>query len=270
MKKNIGAVFVIFLLALGSFTLARDAMAGLAWNTGMNETALSLLRSDPSLAMALGRYYFGGEAYDLPKAKRAFGIAAAHNPAPVMAHYQLARIYFVEGLFDTALREANAELKEHPENFRTLYIRGLVFAYRGERGDTKRAESDFKNFVAWAPEEWAGYNDLAWILLSDKSFKEAKETVEAAFAEIPEARENPWLLNNLGLALLGLGDYKKARDVFSVAHANASVLTVEEWYKAYPGNDRVSAAAGLQSFKKAIITNLATTERKNSNVDNSF
>src|SRR3989338_315442 len=118
-------------------------------------------RIDPKLEMQTGNYYFNGGAYDLEKAEEAFKRALRADPKILWGHYQLARIYFVKGEKEKALKEINKELEANPANLRSLYVRGLINGYSG---DLKNAEEDFRRFTLWAPKEWAGYNDLAWIL----------------------------------------------------------------------------------------------------------
>ena len=117
-------------------------------------------------------------------------------------HYQLARIAFVRSDFDTALREINAELAANPENLRSLYVRGLIYGYRGLLGDLALAESDFTRFTEWAPSEWAGYNDLAWILAKEGKYQEIETVMARALKNVPGGTENPWLWNMLGVARL--------------------------------------------------------------------
>ena len=95
------------------------------------------------------------------KLEQSYQKAIAIKPDIFWCHYQLARIYFMKGDFNKALEEIDKELKAHPENLRSLYVRGLIFGYRG---DFVAAEKDFNHFINWAPKEWAGYNDLAWVL----------------------------------------------------------------------------------------------------------
>src|SRR3990172_10167699 len=119
---------------------------------------------DAGFLMRQGNFYFNGGAYDLEKAERAFQRAVRIEPGILWGHYQLARIYFVKGNFDKAIEEINKELEANPENLRSLYVRGLIYGYRNQFGDLELVENDFRRFTYWAPSEWAGYNDLAWIL----------------------------------------------------------------------------------------------------------
>ena len=55
--------------------------------------------------MQIGNYHFGGGAYDLAVAERAYRRAVAIDPKVLWGHYQIARIIFVKGDFEGALNE---------------------------------------------------------------------------------------------------------------------------------------------------------------------
>lgn len=251
------------------FLLVRDSLARMAWQRyGRADTALALNRGDAGLAMQLGNYYFGGtigrSEYDPERAEQAYRRAVAVKPGILWGHYQLARIYFVGGNYDLALEEINKELEANPENLRSLYIRGLIYGYRNFPGDLEKTEADFRRFTRWAPKEWAGYNDFAWVLSRSGKYNEAKEAILLAFRQVRDGEKNPWLWNSLGVAELNLGDYPGARLSFLKAKELAEKLTISEWGQAYPGNNPANAAAGLQAFREAIEENL----RRSRDVDN--
>ena len=240
-----------------AFLFSRDSLANLVWQKiHRPNIALILLNKDEKLAMQLGSYYFNGGAYNLAKAKKAYEKALKSDPNPLWANYQLARIYFVEGDSLKALEYINKELDFYPENLRSLYVRGLIYGYRGQDLDLEKAEADFKRFTLWAPKEWAGYNDLAWVLSKNGKYKEAKEAISAAFREISESENNPWLWNGLGVAELNLQNYSEARRAFEKAKDLASNLTLNDWQRSYPGNDPITYKQGLEDFHAAIEENL--------------
>jgi len=208
---------------------------------------------DAAEAIRLGNYYFNNGAYDLEKAEEAFRRALKADPKILWGHYQLARIYFVKGEKDKALEEINKELEANPENLRSLYVRGLIY---GSSGKLAEAEIDFKRFVVWFPSEWAGYNDLAWILAKEGKYKEAKEILLDALKKAARAEKNPWLWNSLGVAELNLGEYANARKSFTKAKESVNMLLLKDWQSAYPGNNPVESERGLADFKRAIEANL--------------
>ena len=209
---------------------------------------------DAGFLMRQGNYYFNGGAYDLEKAGRAFQRAVRIEPGILWGHYQLARIYFIKGDSAKALEEINKELEANPENLRSLYVRGLIYGFVGR---FREAEEDLRRFVAWAPKEWAGWNDLAWILAKRGKYREATDAIAAALREVPDGRENPWLWNSLGVAQLNLVEHASAAASFGRAQTIADTLNPADWREAYPGNNPADAGGGLAAFRAAIRENLA-------------
>lgn len=264
-----GFIALLFLLLLVlsmlSFFAYGDSLARMAaYKYGNRDMALWLNRRDAKLAMFLGNYYFGqtlGKSeYDLTKAKRAFKKAVKITPGILWGHYQLARIAFAESDFTEALREINEELRFNPENLRSLYVRGLIYGYQG---DLEKAETDFSRFIAWAPMEWGGYNDLSWILSKRGKDAEAEKVIQQALRKVPDAEKNPWLWNSLGVAQLNLNDYNNAVTSFNKAQTLAENITNRDWRLAYPGNEPNSAADGLLAFRNAIEKNLLHARAQN-------
>ena len=209
---------------------------------------------DAAEAMRLGNYYFNGAGgYDLEKAERAFKKAIAMDSEILWGHYQLARVYFVKGEKDKALEEINKELEANPENLRSLYVRGLIY---GSSGKLAEAEVDFKRFVIWFPSEWAGYNDLAWILAKEEKYSDAEKAAEAGIKKAIGGGQNSWLWNSLGVAQLNLKKYNDAEKSFRKALELARNMTENEWARAYPGNNPKESSGGLRSFTAAVETNL--------------
>ncbi|MDO8574955.1 MAG: tetratricopeptide repeat protein [bacterium] len=265
--------FSIGTVIIFSFFLSRDSLANFTWQKyRWPKTAILLDRSNADLAMFIGNYYFngviGGGEYNPGVAEKAYKKAVSINPKILWGHYQLARIYFMKGNYGGALSEINLELEANPENLRSLYVRGLIYGYRNQTGlpaqagDLEKAEQDFRRFTLWAPSEWAGYNDLAWILLKRGKYREAKEAITAAFREISESENNSWFWNGLGVAELNLKEYSAAKITFEKAKTLAKNLTLADWRLAYPGNNPASAESGLSAFRKAIDKNLLRSESK--------
>jgi len=263
-------LFLVVASSILIFSAKQDALAKLLWQKyHLPNTAILLNQSDADLAMLVGSYHFngviGGGEYNLDIAEKAYKKAVSINPKILWGHYQLARIYFVKGDYSYALKEVNKELEANPENIRSLYVRGLIYGYREQVGDLDKSEADFWRFTEWAPKEWAGYNDLAWILSKKMKYLEAEKTINLAFKEISGSRNNPWLWNALGVAQLNLKKYSVASDSFKKAKELASKLTIEDWRRSYPGNDPKSYSEGLSAFIKAIEKNLKRSQA----VDNS-
>lgn len=233
---------------------ASTAAAQFAWNHFQaGEFALALDKGDAGLALEIGTNAFGVGGYNLPLAERAFREAVALDPGILWGHYQLARVLFVIGDLRGAEVEIDKELSYNPGNLRALYVRGLVYAY-GKR--LSLAAADFERFTQWAPSEWAGYNDLAWVLGQEGNYEEAKAALERGFRYAAGADKNPWLWNNLGVQELSLKEYGSALISFEKAQTFSASLDAQQWKAAYPGNDPSRSAKEIQAFRDAIATNI--------------
>ena len=255
--------YVLAILLLGILALSfvvRDPIARIMWYDHQSfKWGYALSYTDEKLLMDIGNYYFSDRYRNLNLALEAYTKAVEIEPAVLWGNYQISRIHFIRGEFEDALISINKELEANPENLRSLYVRGLIYGYRGKDGDLEKSEQDFKQFTLWAPREWAGYNDYAWILsLLGKHWK-AKEVIISAFEKVPDAENNAWLWNTLGVAELNLGEYRNAKMSFNKAQSLTDSMTIEDWNLAYPGNDPVDRENGLSEFKKAIEVNLSTT-----------
>lgn len=239
------------------------------WHAGT--LALALDRSDADLAFAIGNYYFGNQTalgtteerpYNLALAKKAFSRAVALNPSLPLTHYMRARIEFIQSDFTAALADLSRERSLFPENERALYMRGLTYAYRGFPGDLIRAEQDFKEFIIWAPREWAGYNDLAFVLAKSIRYTHAAAVLKEGIERADGGDRNPWLWNALGVMELNSGNFKDAVSVLTKAQTFAASLTDVEWQKAYPGNDPSNTSTGIEAMQMSIAQNLVTARTK--------
>lgn len=258
-KNKYSLALILGLAGLFFFAFLRieTAVARVAWHRyGHPDIAMFFNRDDAKLAMEIGNYYFNGGAYDLAKADRAYQKALAIDPAILWGHYQRARIFFVRADFEHALKEINEELRVNPTNLRSLYVRGLIYGYRG---NLTAAERDFRTFTKWAPKEWAGYNDLCWILLKEKKYKEARETAIQGIAMALKGDTNSWLWNSRGVAELNLDLLKEAKNSFEHALRLSDSLTLADWQRAYPGNGPGNAELGIKEFQQAIKINLERT-----------
>jgi len=223
----------------------------------MDNLAHSLNKNSAKLSMEIGDYYFNGGAYDLDRASQAYKQALIINPNIPVAHYQLGRILFVSGRFNIAIQEINKEIELFPSSPHAYYARGLVYGYRSYPDDFENAERDFKNFIAWMPKSWAGYNDLAWVQIKQKKYKEAKQTLELGFDNVPETqKKNMWMLASLGIVHLNLKNYNEARDIFLTVKDISEKMTSQNFWSAYPGNDPRNAGEAFNQFNSTLHFNL--------------
>jgi len=240
-KKIISFFIIFFSLGVGFYYFSVSYPVSILW------------ARDADFAMQTGNYYFNNGAYDLKKAEISYKRALKINPGILWGHYQLARIYFVRAELGQALKEINLELEVNPENLRSLYVRGLIYGYSD---NLKEAELDFYRFIEWAPGEWAGYNDLAWVLSKQGKYKETETIILKAFQKAPDAKKNPWLWNSLGVAQLNLMKYYTAEESFKIALSLLADMDTEKWIAVYPGNDPGESEFGIKSFREAVEKNI--------------
>jgi len=260
--ENFWAVwFLVVITIILVFTAKQDALANFVWQKyRIANLAILLDKNDSDLAMQIGNYYFNGGAYNLDRAKKSYESAFNLKPDIQLAHYQISRIYFLKGDFNSALDEINKELKLRPEIPNSYYVRGLILGYRG---NFREAESDFFKFIKLIPSQWAGYNDLAWIQVKLKKFQDAKETILKSFKNIPlEKDRNPWLWTSLGIAYLNLGEYNKAKEAFLSAEEKTNKINADYFWSAYPGNNPKQAENAYSQFKSILNLNLALVYEK--------
>ena len=261
-------VGILVVLAVWLYTPLPTLAARYAWSEWRaGALALALDRSDAPLAATIGAYYFGNQfatdaseerPYDLSLARNAFGKAIEINPSMPFTRYLRARVEFVQSDFDAALEDLNTELRLSPENKRTLYMRGLVYTYRGEAGDLSLAEQDFRTFVASMPKEWAGYNDLAFVLAKEGQYEHAAAVLKEGILKAEGGSKNPWLWDALGIMELNLGNSSTALDALIKAQGFAASLTSDDWQQAYPGNSPAGASDGIRAMRVGIARNLIT------------
>lgn len=252
------ALLILFLL-LGN-SLANDRVFEYLGTYGrLTSFALSRVE-DADTAFRVGNYFFNGDAYNLEKAVISYKRALVLSPSHPFARYQYARAEFLRGNFATALEQAEKQIKVNPDFPNTWYVRGLIHGYVGLR---QKAADDFRTFISRVPEQWAGYNDLAWILARQENFAEMKRVVNEAFEKLPHEKErNPWLWTNMGIAEMNLGEYRAAGESFEKALEIAKKMTPKYFWSAYPGNNPRSANDAYRNFLSTLYFNLGLVYEK--------
>jgi tetratricopeptide (TPR) repeat protein len=248
------AIIALIVAVSWLLLLERDSAAHFSWQLFHSPELSLAISSNALLALEIGNYYFnvdGEGEYNLRKAKHNFEHALLLDPLVPDAWHQLARISFLGGHFDDALREINTQIELHGESFMaSYYIRGLIHGYRNEFSE---AERDFRAFLEWDKENWAAYTDLAWVYFRAGEYQRALETTEKGLLFAPS---NVWLLNMKGVTLLNLGRTLEAHSFFENALSEAEKLTEFDWERAYPGNDPRTRKRGLTEMRAAIQRNL--------------
>jgi len=251
MKQWQSFLVVAVLVIFASFYAGGVSPASFVWKVfGNANVALWLNRDDAPLAMEIGKYYFNDGAYDLGKAKKAFEKAKQIDPELLGSRYQLSRIDFIQSRFQSALVLVNEELALHPEFDRSYYLRGLIYGYSGK---LSLAAEDFQKFLETHEKSWAAHNDLAWIYFRQGEFEKVALTAKKGLEWNPD---NVWLLTTYGTALLNLNKKDEAKRILTQALEKAEALTLEEWGKAYPGNNPEEYERGLRVMRNTIRSNL--------------
>ena len=257
------AIIVVFVVSLFLIYTIRKPLGWIVWeNFHFAPVALMFNNNDAELFFNIGNYYFGGGAYDIGRAQGYFKKVLGIDPEIAGVHYQNARTHFIRGNFYTALGEINKEIELHPDFKRSYYVRGLIYGYSKQY---EKAEVDFKEFLKWKPDSWAGHNDLAWIYFQEGKYKEARDIARSGLTISPN---NPWLLNSLGVALLNTNDKDGAKDAFTKALAILGSMDKEGWGAAYPGNDPAVYGEGFAQMKKSMEDNLKLLDVVDINTSN--
>ncbi len=246
------AAFTILLISIAIWTLRAPLSFQLVRHLQADQIARSLNPTNPDLLMAIGNSFFGdGRIYDQTKAYEAFSEVIKQDPGRVEAHYQLGRIYFINGQFESAITEIETVLRLNPDFKKAYYMYGLISGYKG---DLNQAIWGFSEFIARDSFNWAGYNDLAWIYFKQGDYEKTREIASQGLRQAPS---NPWLQNTYGTALLNLGDQEQARTIFTAALKTCEQMRPEDWGGAYPGNDPALYDRGLGEMCMTIRKNLS-------------
>ncbi len=251
---------VVIFAGAGVVYICRAELSSFVWNKyHWGEVALALGTTDAKVLRDIGEQHYGStfsREYRPVLAEKAYVKLIEVDPQQKGIYVQLARIYFVQGKLVEALDMVEKEMEISPENPLPYYMRGLIYGYRNQAGDLERAEADFKKYTEVRPDEWAGYNDLAWVMLKQGKYKEVEVLLSEAIVMREEFGVNPWILNSLGVAMLNGGQYAKAAEIFDGALTLSEQVTPEQWHAAYSGNSPDSILNDLAGFRASIKRNL--------------
>lgn len=217
---------------------------------------------------AKGEYYFNAAnradgVYDLQKARFHYEASIRENPAGhSLQWYQLGRIDFLEGRYDEALWKFERQQAYFGDEVPNVhYMIGLTAGYKARRTgastDWERGLAGFLRYLTFDPTSPWARTDAAWIYFSMGKFEAMLPLLEEGLVTHPD---HPWLLNMYGLALMNSGEAGRATEVFRRALEKAQLLTIDDWGKAYPGNNPRFWQQGLGEFQSAIAKNLVLAE----------
>ncbi len=212
----------------------------------------------PRLQQVAGNLFFGkiSSLYNITLAKFFFTQSAypLFWKAEPYAHYQLSRIYFIQGKLDVSIDEAQKELELYPENTRTHYILGLTYGYLNQE---RLAIEHFSTFIEHNPMSWAARNDKAWLQFRIGDIDEALTTIEPIAHDL----QNPWVQNTYGTLLMNKKKYPEARQAYLYAKEVTDAMKEEVWGRAYAGNDPRIYRIGLSAMKQSIASNLELVDK---------
>ena len=195
--------------------------------------------------------------YNIDRAAYFFGRAADLDPDTPYLFHQLARVAFIRDQLPAALADINVQIARFGESEpNSYYVRGLIEGYMG---DYTSAATDYAHFLQFDPNNWAGVNDYAWVLLKGQRFDEARLVTSKALQNFPD---NPWLLNSYATALYETGELQAALSVAKRAETAARTVTQEQWLLSYPGNNPDVAGDGVATLQKATADNVHMIELK--------
>ena len=257
-KKNLEHSLFYIALALAAALLI---YVGFYIYTGKGWLILERKETISDFYYTRGLYYFGKGSYDLPAARHAFEEALVHSGGHYRSAYlEIARTYFVEGDFSSALIEADAELANYPDNNRAHYVEGLIYGFRNQY---IQAEEQFKTYITNEPyPSWAPYNDLAWVYFSEGDYADAAQTAWQGMQHPIEAPFSAWLENSYAVAEMNLGKYAEAEKYFLLAQKDFAAMTPAQWGISYSGNNPIQYGQGLTQARQAIAENLVLVHSK--------
>lgn len=170
-----------------------------------------LLKSYPNYADIRYKAALAYEARgDYEKAIEHLQHALRINPNYVQARIKLGEIYTVLGRFQEALVEFKTALAIRPKYTYADVHNNIGYIYE-RLGDIKQAKRYYKRAISLNPRFGKAYYNLGNVLLDQKKYDEAiamyRKAIESGF-------NTPEVHNNLGLALMRIGDHEGAEKEF--------------------------------------------------------
>ncbi|MDP3779485.1 MAG: tetratricopeptide repeat protein, partial [bacterium] len=261
--SKIAVMAVVFSFAL--FLSVFHSQVGIfIWNEFHLPRIALALNPDARFAKAIGDYYFnqgGNGDYKPETAKVYYQKALSWDPMAPDAWHQMSRIDFVKGDMRAAYDDIDKQIALHGDSLpNSYYMRGLIEGYIG---NLDGAQKDFQRALEVGDSRhWATHNDLAWIYFLKGDFASAERIAAQGLSMNPG---NPWLLNSLGTALLNEGKGEEAKKILAEAQTATDKLTVEDWRRAYPGNDPKDAPTKMKAMQDLVAYNLALADTSGTN-----
>jgi tetratricopeptide (TPR) repeat protein len=193
--------------------------------------------------------------YNIAEAEKNYKKVIAVDPFNEEALYELVRVYLVEGKYPEALALATRFNALYPDKTRILYVGGLVAGYGG---NLPLAEQLFNEYIQReSTASWPSRLDLSWALVQQGKFADAEKIL---VEQLKTHANNPWLLNNLGVAYIGLEKKAEAKKILSTAKKVAEQISEEDWAQNYSFNNPVEIGVTLAMFKQIVAYNLGKAQ----------
>jgi tetratricopeptide (TPR) repeat protein len=215
----------------------------------------------------LAQYYFNHDddpsgPYDLKKARYHYERVITINPlAHEQVWYQLGRIDFLEGDYAAALHKFSKQREYFGDKVPNVYYMiGLTHGYQasetGSLEDWLAAEEAFITYLSLDPGSPWARTDLSWVYFAQGKYR---DMLPVLMIGLENDSLHPWLLNMYGLALHNLGQKEEANTYFTQASVEIEKLTVNDWGRAYPGNNPRHWSLGLSEFASIVEANKQLT-----------
>lgn len=254
MIKKVSITFLIITSLCFFFVFIKLDFEMYAWNYLKSDRLALYFNDSTDLKKEIAWYYFNNGAYNLEKSKKYYQELYSGGDRDYLTIYQLGRINFIEGSFNEAHRLFDEQLSLYPREKRGCYMKGLTYVYEEK---FLNAQDAFRCFVKAYPEEWAGYNDLAWAYIKTGDFNKALEVVEEGLGKFDN---NLWLNNLAGVSYWNMGDLEKAQFYLEKAYQISTKMSPEEWGSAYPGNNPDIYSTSLEMMREQLAADLKKLE----------
>lgn len=125
-------------------------------------------------------------------------------------HYYRAKINIKLGKLDSALEDAEQEIKFNPEIYEGYYVQGEVYRLKGDMG---KALKSLEKAVTKDPKSVETLMAMGWIKLAQRYYEQARDLYMRAKAR---EQDNPQIRRSLGIIYQKIGQSKLALEEFEI------------------------------------------------------
>ena len=197
-------------------------------------------------------------------------------------HLDLAREYFKDAQYSTALDEVRQALAARPDRPDAFALRGLIY---GAMGDPASAETAFRRAIDLKPDDGDTLHNYGWVLCQERRFPEADAQFDRAMAlpgyfgkartalaqgvcqaragNLPAAEKtlahayeldpsNPFTAFNLADVLYRRAEYVRARFYVRRINDNEKLISAQSLWLAIRIEHRMNDAAGMADLGRQL------------------